>query len=98
MTYLQQPRPMTSGAPPSQQPQQSQQPLSMPPPPGLGGMGFPPSSSYTVLSIFICIRFIILIYHVNVSYVLTRLEEAPFLYFLWTLLFSLLHFSPSTYG
>ena len=31
-------------------------------------------------------------------YVLTRLEEAPFLYFLWTLLFSLLQFSPSTYG
>jgi len=38
---------MTSGAPPSQQPQQSQQPLSMPPPSGLGGMGLPPSSSYT---------------------------------------------------
>lgn len=59
MTYLQQPRPMTSGAPPSQQPQQSQQPLSMPPPPGLGGMGLPPSSSYTVQSTLICMRLII---------------------------------------
>ena len=89
---------MTSRDPPYQQPQQSSQPLIMAPPPGLVGMGLPPPSSYMVLSIFICIRFVILIYHVNVSYVLTRLEEAPFLYFLWTLLFSLLYFVPSTYG
>ncbi|KAH9288540.1 hypothetical protein KI387_032657, partial [Taxus chinensis] len=47
MSYLQQPRPMASGPPPSQQPQQSAQPVGMPPPPGLGGMGMPPSSSYT---------------------------------------------------
>ncbi|XP_057840950.2 pre-mRNA-processing protein 40A isoform X2 [Cryptomeria japonica] len=47
MSYLQQPRPMVTGPSQSQQSQQSSQPVNMPPPPGLGGMGMPPSSSYT---------------------------------------------------